>query len=221
MQEAKKPVRSIEPIHYHTLSEHTAANLRESIIRGYLQPGTKITETELAESLGVSRNVVRETVLMLTSEGLMTKERNRYTKVVEFTQDDITGIFDLRIAIEKTALKRCVGHASFCDELEGYSEQIEQIMTEHPTDYAKLMYADIAFHNYIVASSGNRWLHDTWEHIVGPMQVLLYKHMNELQAMKSSHRVLIQIIREGDYEKVCQAIEHHIEDTQKELLRLF
>lgn len=221
MEDAKKFVRGIEPIHYHTLSEHTAANLRESIICGHLQPGTKITETELAESLGVSRNVIRETVLMLTSEGLMTKERNRYTKVVEFTQADIVGIFDLRIAIEKTALKRCVGHVSFCDELETYSERIEQIITNHPTDYAKLMYADIAFHNYIISSSGNRWLHDTWEHIVGPMQVLLYKHMNELQAMKSSHRALIQIIREGNYQKVCQAIEHHIDDTQKELLPLF
>lgn len=219
MEVLSRSVHSIEPVHYRTLSEHTAANLRESIIRGYVAPGTKMTESELAEKLDVSRNVVREAVLMLTAEGLMIKERNRYTKVVDFTEEDIIGIFDLRTAVEKTALKRCINHPNFCDALEVFSEKIETIMKDPAKDYAELMYADIAFHNFIVASSGNRWLHDTWERIVGPMQMLLYKHMNDLQAMKSSHGSLIQIIRGGDYQKVSDAIEHHIDDTLKELLR--
>lgn len=212
-------IRSIEPVHYRTMSEQTAANLRESIIRGSIQPGTKITESELAEQLDVSRNVVREAVLMLTSEGLMIKECNRYTKVVDFTEKDIVGIFDVRIAVEKAALKRCISNPGFCDSLEPYSEKIESIMKKTDKDYAELMYADIAFHNFIVVSSGNRWLHDTWERIVGPMEMLLYKHMNELQAMKCSHNSLIEIIRGGNYQKISEAIEHHINDTSKELLR--
>ena len=220
MEVLSKNIRSIEPVHYRTMSEHTAANLRESIIRGNVLPGTKITESELAETLGVSRNVVREAVLMLTAEGMMIKERNRYTKVVEFTDEDIVGIFDLRTAVEKTALKRCIAKPGFCDALEAYSEKIEQAMNTPEKDYANLMYADIAFHNFIVESAGNRWLHDTWERIVGPMQMLLYKHMNDLQAMKSSHGNLIKIFREGDYQSVSNAIEHHIDDTLKELLRI-
>lgn len=220
MEVMNSNIRGIEPIYYRSMSEYTAANLRESIIRGKIAPGAKITETELAETLNISRNVVREAMLMLTAEGLMIKERNKYTKVVDFTKEDIIGIFDLRIAIEQTAIKRCIGKPGFCDKLETYSEQIERSMNTPHKDYADLMYADVAFHSYIVKSADNRWLQDTWDRIVGPMQMLLYKHMNDLQAMKSSHGNLIRIIRERDYPKICNAIEQHIDDTLSELLSI-
>lgn len=219
MSSVVRKVRRIEPVQYHTLSELTAANLRDSIIRGHIKPGAKITEAELAETLDVSRNVVREAVMILISEGLMIKERNKFTKVVEFTKNDIVDIFDLRIAVEQAAVKRCMNNPDFCDMLEVYSEKIESNMNGQSKDYADLMSADIEFHNYIIVSSGNRRLLDTWNRFIGPMKMLLYRHMNDVQAMKSSHRNLIQVIHSGDYQQVCAAFEQHIDDTKYELLR--
>ena len=51
MEVMNSSIRGIEPIYYRSMSEYTAANLRESIIRGKIAPGAKITETELAETL--------------------------------------------------------------------------------------------------------------------------------------------------------------------------
>lgn len=216
-----RKIEGIEPLRFHSLSELTARNLRESIIYGSIKPGTRLTETELAESLGASRNVIREAVMMLLSEGLMVKERNKYTKVIDFTEEDIEDIFDLRIAIEKSALKRCLDDKYFCDKLEMHSDKIEGIMAEKEQDYRKLMYADMELHNYIIAASGNKRLQDTWNHIHGPMMMLLFLHLNEMQAMKSSHKSLIDTFRGGNYEEACEAIEKHIEDSKTRLLQCY
>jgi len=202
------------------MSENTVVNLRNSIIDGRLKPGTKITEKELSESLNVSRNVVREAILMLSAEGLIVKERNRYTKVVEFTKEDIVDIFDLRIAVEESSIRRCLGCPEILDSLEAYSRKIDDTM-KNGADYSDLILADIDFHNHIVASSGNKWLFDTWNRIVGPMKVLMYRHMDDAQAMKCSHKSLIQVIRRGDYHKICDTLENHIGDTVQVLLRNF
>lgn len=218
MIQASEKEHGIAPVQYHSLSELTASSLRDSIIYGRIAPGTKITETELAENLQVSRNVIREAVMMLISEGLMVKERNKYTKVVSFTDEDIIDIFDLRIAVEEAAIKRCLLDPTFCDRLSLYAEVIEHNMEDLSKDFAGLMFADMQLHSYIVESSGNRRLQDTWDRIIGPMKMLLYMHMDEGQARKCSHRALIEIIRGGDYAQICTAMEHHIDDSRDRLL---
>ena len=47
--------------------------LRDRIISGDLSPGERLTETELANRLAVSRGPLREAVLQLTEDGLLVK----------------------------------------------------------------------------------------------------------------------------------------------------
>lgn len=209
---------TIEPIRYHSLTENVTANLRNSIICGNIKPGVKITETELAETMGVSRNVVREAILMLISEGLMEKVTNRYTKVVEFSEEDIIDIFDLRIAIELAAIKRVAGNEQLYNTLEQLAAEIDHSILHEENDYIKLIQSDILFHDCLIRGSGNKRLVETWISIMGPMKMLLFRHMNAAQATKCSHASLIQCIREGDMVKIGDMLESHINDTRNQLL---
>ena len=217
MMKVEEP--TIEPVRYHSLTENVAANLRESIIYGNIKPGIKITETELAETMGVSRSVVREAVFVLISEGLMEKVANRHTKVVEFSKDDIIDIFDLRIAIELAAIKRVAGNVEIYNVLEKLAAEIDnsRIVNEE-NDYIKLIESDILFHDCLIRGSGNRRLVETWTSIMGPMKMLLFLHMNAAQATKCSHTSLLQCIREGDIARISNMLESHISDTRNQLL---
>ena len=209
---------TIAPIRYHSLSENVVANLRDSIICGNIKPGVKITETELVETMGVSRSVVREAILVLISEGLMEKVANRYTKVVEFSREDIIDIFDLRIAIELAAIKRVIGNKQLYNTLEQLSVGIDHSILSEENDYIKLFESDILFHDCLIRGSGNKRLMETWTSIMGPMKMLLFRHMNAAQATKCSHASLIQCIREGDMVKIGDMLESHINDTRDQLL---
>lgn len=200
------------------MSENVAANLRNSIIYGDIKPGSKITESELSETMGVSRNVVREAIFVLISEGLVQKEANRYTKVVEFSDKDIIDIFDLRIAIELAAIKRVIGNEKLYATLEQLDKEIYESIVNEENDYIKLSQSDILFHDSLIRASENSRLLETWNSILGPMKLLLFRHMNAAQATKSSHASLINCIKSADMQKIEEMLESHINDTRNQLL---
>ncbi|HSG98684.1 MAG TPA: GntR family transcriptional regulator, partial [candidate division Zixibacteria bacterium] len=51
------------------ISADLADTLRELIVNGALRPGERINEARLAESLGVSRTPLRESLMTLCAEG--------------------------------------------------------------------------------------------------------------------------------------------------------
>ena len=51
--------------------------LRMAIYHGELTPGQRLVETELAARYDTSRGAVREALVLLSNEGLVSRERNR------------------------------------------------------------------------------------------------------------------------------------------------
>lgn len=58
------------------LAEHITRTLTDEIVSGRLQPGDRLpTEHYLSENFGVSRNVVREAIASLRTQGLIESAR--------------------------------------------------------------------------------------------------------------------------------------------------
>jgi DNA-binding GntR family transcriptional regulator len=74
--------------------------LREQIITGELQMGSKLNEREIAERLQVSRIPVREALPILESEGFISSQPRRGAVVHVLT---LTELFDLRRQLEPMA----------------------------------------------------------------------------------------------------------------------
>ena len=53
-----------------------AERIRESILDGSLQPGERLVERKLADTLGVSQSAIREALIQLELEGHVTKKPN-------------------------------------------------------------------------------------------------------------------------------------------------
>src|SRR6476620_6105223 len=79
------------------------AALHAAIVAGELSPGERLIEEELAEQLGQSRGAVREAILRLGHEGLVTRERNRGARVRRFTVGEAVEILEARAALESLA----------------------------------------------------------------------------------------------------------------------
>src|SRR5688572_26208704 len=59
------------------LHEEVIDQLRDRIVRGELDPGTRLNERVLCEQLGISRTPLREAIKMLATEGLVALLPNR------------------------------------------------------------------------------------------------------------------------------------------------
>jgi DNA-binding GntR family transcriptional regulator len=79
---------------------HTAyERIKELILSMEFKPGESVSESRLAQRLGISRTPVREALNKLEQEGLIISS-NRRKRVFILTIAETEEIFDLKIAIE-------------------------------------------------------------------------------------------------------------------------
>ena len=99
------------------------------LLRGELEPGTRLRQDELAQRLGVSKVPVREALQRLAATGLLRFEANRGAIVPGLTADDARENFALRRAVEPLLLEGSIPKLSIVDLAE--AELAQDVLVEH------------------------------------------------------------------------------------------
>lgn len=86
-----------------SLTDELVARVRDLIIAGELEPGSKVPEAELCTRFGVSRTPMREALKVLAAEGLVVLTLNRGASVAKITQQEIDELFPIIGALEALA----------------------------------------------------------------------------------------------------------------------
>lgn len=130
--------------------------LREAIVRGDIAPGSRLVESALTESMGVSRNTIREVFRLLETERLIEHVTNRGVFVRRLTAADVTDVYAVRRLIEVSALRRA-GDASGRARRTAIAEMREAIDAGRSAirgqDRWGLGFADLGFHAAIAGLS--------------------------------------------------------------------
>lgn len=79
--------------------------LRDAILSGEIECGAELTQTELAESLGVSRMPVREALLILEYQGLAERLSNQHLRVAEIDRSFFEDAFALGAELERRIIE--------------------------------------------------------------------------------------------------------------------
>lgn len=82
--------------------------LREAILSGQLKPNETISQTAIAEKLGVSPIPVRAAISRLVAEGLMSQEPHHSPRVSSFSHDNLEEILMVRSHLEVMATRMAV-----------------------------------------------------------------------------------------------------------------
>lgn len=89
-----------------TVVNMLAAAIRRDISFGVLRPDQKLKIDALRQSYGGSNHSMRETLRMLTAEGLVEALSQRGFRVTSATEDDLRDILLMRLETEKFGLRR-------------------------------------------------------------------------------------------------------------------
>src|ERR1700722_3194825 len=87
------------------LTDQVYARILEAIIDRSLLPGQRVTQNELAERLGVSRQPVSHALHLLHRQGLITKSGRRGFEVTQLDPERIRQLYEVRGAIDALAAK--------------------------------------------------------------------------------------------------------------------
>lgn len=133
------------------------SHLRELILGGALQPGTVISQVELARALGVSRTPLREALRMLQEEGLVEAEPNRRARVTRFDPGDLDSVYGCRVMLESLGCMLTVG--SFAEDEVAQLEAALAAMATHAKTAAVEAWqtAHREFHRVLVGRASDQF----------------------------------------------------------------
>jgi DNA-binding GntR family transcriptional regulator len=102
---ASPAVRIGDPPVSQARAERLLSRLRHEILRGGIEPGGPLRQDEIAARHGVSKIPVREALLQLVAEGLVTAQPNRGFTVSQLRPQEAEEILEIRALLECQAVR--------------------------------------------------------------------------------------------------------------------
>jgi DNA-binding GntR family transcriptional regulator len=137
-----------------TLRELALDRLRTAIVEHHFPPGTRLTERELCEQMGVSRSVVREVIRHLEAEGLVESAPHHGPVVATLGAAAAAEIYEIRGLLESSAAHDAAVHASpeTIGHLRDALSRIRQGYAAH--DHHGVLQATMAFYETMFKAGG-------------------------------------------------------------------
>lgn len=199
-------------VHRSSLRDQVARAIRAAIFSGELRPGDRINESQIAERMKVSKAPVREALRLLESASLVSTIPNRGCFVAKLTSQDVRDVFGVRSAAEHLAVSLVIDSrdTAVLEEMQSAVDCMRE--AERRSDIEAVSRADVAFHESLIAHSGNQRLVRMWKELEQLMAIL--RHQENVHAMRISgadgHEAILRTIREGDKVRAQSQMEQHI-----------
>lgn len=211
-------------------------SIRQEIDSGRLAPQSRLpTEFELAETLNVSRSVIREAVSQLKADGVLISRRGSGSFIsdkptgtvfrlpeLSGKRSDLEQLFEMRLWVESQSASVAAIRRTNAD-LKRMGAALK-VMARHPQDLVKSAAADVEFHRAIAAACKNEYFvafldflgrqlaqarRDAWEN-----SARLNLGSDPAQ---EEHTRVYEAISAGDAQAAAAAATEHLEASARRL----
>jgi len=210
-------VRRTAPIERQSLADAVAERLREQILNGDLHEGEQLRQDAIAKQFEVSRIPVREALLLLEAEGLITTVANRGAVVSALSPEEIEELFDIRAVLECHALRLAMPNMANED-----FAQAEKVLKEYELALDKN--ADVAtwgelnwrFHSALYAPANRPALMALMKVLNNNCDRYTRLHLaitRNLHRAGKAHRAILNVCKTRNVEKATEELHRHITEA--------
>jgi len=202
-----------------TLAEGLRQQLADDIVRGALEPGTALDETEVARRFGVSRTPVREAIRQLTASGLVEARAHRAAVVARPSPERLIGMFEAMAELEGLCAGLAAERMASAERraLEAVHEDMRiVIQSGDPQRYHEV---NEAFHNAVYAGAHNSYLAEmtlTTRVRVQPFRRAQFRLIGRVAKSYLEHDMVVSAILRGDRAGAQRAMHAHINTVRIE-----
>ncbi len=188
--------------------------LCQMIRHGELKSGQKLIQTDLSQQLGVSRTPLLQALNKLNGDHFVVNVPRHGSYVRAFTDDEIMGLVDIRLILEKEALlttKEITDEEK--DKLNESLKREEELLSDATAFYDE----DVKFHLLLVSLSSNPIIVQLLEPFA-----ILYQTENKVKSPQESlkeHRDIVTAILDGDIKKAAELVTEHLTFNSSDMTR--
>lgn len=208
---------TIEENAYLPLRDVVFHTLRQAILKGELQPGERLMEMKLAETLGVSRTPIREAIRKLELEGLVVMIPRKGAAVANITEKDTKDVLEVRRTLEMFAVEVACERIT-SEQLEALKEAAKAFeASKGSMDFIRIAETDMKFHEIIYEATQNERLMQMLNNLRENMyryRIEYLKDPNYYDSLVREHREILNAIETGDKEHARMCMRAHIDNQQ-------
>ena len=191
-----------------TVRARAASELRDRILTGRLQPGSRLDLDEITREFGTSRTPVREALLELSYEGLVSVTPRSGITVFGITPDDAIDNFAVLATLAGKAAEWATARIS-PSELEDLHDLARAVV--HADD---VVAANWSFHRALNRASGSPRLLTYLRQAVRVVPTSYFELFPEqVRRSRDEHAVLLEAIGRGDAGSARALTESHVLDA--------
>ena len=200
-----------------------AEAVQDALMRGELTPGSRISESGLAEQLKISRNTVREAMRILERGGLVHHEVNRGAVVKAMEMDEVEDLYRVREMLERQAIDT-LGRKTDLDGVEAAFGELE--VAFRAGDVNRAVECDLGFHASIVAVLGSphldRFFADLRQELRFCLAVLSVedRETERPDELIDQHAVILGALRDRDRRRAKEVATAHVRANRERATQL-
>ena len=209
-------------IHRTSVADQVASILRQRVLNGELRPGTPLQEIPLSESLGVSRNTMREAMRILSLEGLLKRSMHRGITVAQLSVPDVQEIYHVRRVLEISAVHAAKSASpEILRELKHALERYEAAVEGR--NWVSAVTHDLHFHSLLIRFLANKRLEAFYQKTIAELRVgmiLVDQRHDHPGMLIPVHRKLYELLTAGKVKECARILLQHLEDSEARLSRV-
>jgi DNA-binding GntR family transcriptional regulator len=198
----------------------TYERLVAEIRAGKLRPRDRLTETELAARLGISRTPVREAIRQLEADGLVVHIPRVGAAIRSLNYAEITELYQMRTVLEGTAARFAARAAAEAELAE--LNAINAEMSREISNVDRLYTLNRQFHTALMSAAKNRFLLKAAEAVDKTLLILGPSTMEEggrAGEAIAEHGEVLEALHARDGGAAEAAMRRHIEAAHRARLR--
>ena len=195
------------------LSENIADSIKAAIIKGKFKPGEKISEGDLAESMGISRTPLREAFRKLENEGFIEIIPRKGAVVTGIDPKEVFDLYEIKSTFEGLAARLASANMKEKDieRLEKINNELRKLIDKN--DLEGFYRAHTRFHEVFIKLSANRRLIQMISNLNDHFKrfgIVTLTLPGQYESAINQHRGIIQAFRSGDKEVVEEKVRNNV-----------
>lgn len=195
------------------LADEVYEQLLEAIQDGSIDSSERLVQEKIAAQLQISRTPVREALLRLEQNGILTSSPNGGFLIHRLTSGEVRELYQARAAVESQAARilASMNNASKNEKLKRTIEREENITSESVRAYFE---ANRKIHRTMVELTNNRYLIEMFDNIWNrAVSYNLFSAIEKVDLSKSlgDHLSIVEAIESGDPNKALDVVIEHIQ----------
>lgn len=195
-----------------------AGELRRAILQGEFKSSQPLPQDEIAAQFGVSKIPIREALLQLRAEGLVTFYPNRGAMVSALSAEEVDEIYAMRIALETLALRRAIP----CFNKAGVirAESLIAIMDD---EHNALKWSELnwEFHATLYHPCNMPRLFDAIRALHANVQRYVVHYLTSVDyhaEAQRQHRVILKAVQRGNADAAAEQMAKHLAQASKKMV---